>query len=65
MEKKEPKFDEHGRFIGTPAEAMKAFGQQPIPQNFRNGRHDRNGIDRSIYSGCCDAARDARAMRGW
>lgn len=29
-----------------------------LPQNFKNGRHDRNGIDRSVYTGCCDAARD-------
>ena len=29
-----------------------------LPQNFKNGRHDRNGVDRSVYTGCCDAARD-------
>ena len=28
------------------------------PQNFKNGHHDRNGVYRSIYTGCCDAARD-------
>lgn len=49
----------------TPVEAMKKFGGQQGGQNFKNGRHDKNGVDRSIYTGCCDAARDARAVRGW
>ena len=46
----------------TPREQMKKFGGQQGGQNFKDGRHDRNGIDRSVYTGCCDAAKDARAM---
>jgi len=61
----EPKFDEHGCFIGTPVEAFKYFRSQRLPQNFKDGRHDRNGIDRSVYTGCCDEARDYRAERGY
>jgi hypothetical protein len=49
----------------TPVEAMKKFGPAKVPANFNNGRFDRNGIDRSIYTDCCDHIRDERAMRRW
>ena len=42
---------------------MSGTGTCKAPATFNYGQLDRNGRNRAVYSGCCDAARDYRAER--